>query len=67
MRKECMNLLFESMAENQNIVVITADLGFGILDRIKDTYQDRFWNVGAAEQLMIGAAIGLAESGKIPV
>ena len=67
MRKECMNLLFESMAENQNIVVITADIGFGILVRLKDTYQDRFWNVGAAEQLMIGAAIGLAESGKIPV
>jgi transketolase len=67
MRKECANLLFDSMAENQNIVVITADLGFGILDRIKDTYLDRFWNVGAAEQLMIGAAIGLSESGKIPV
>jgi len=55
------------MAENKNIVVLTADLGFGLLDRIRDTYLDRFWNVGAAEQLMIGAGIGLAEAGKIPV
>jgi len=62
-----MDLLFDSMADNENIVVLTADLGFGLLDRIRDTYTDRFWNVGAAEQLMIGAAIGLAESGKIPV
>jgi len=62
-----MDLLFNSMAENEHIVVLTADLGFGLLDRIRDSYPDRFHNVGAAEQLMIGAAVGLAESGKIPV
>lgn len=62
-----MDLLFESMAENENIVVLTADLGFGLLDRIRDSYPSRFHNVGAAEQLMIGAAVGLADSGKIPV
>ena len=67
MRKECMELLFDSMADNANIVVLTADLGFGLLDNIQHTYSDRFYNVGAAEQLLIGAGIGLAESGKIPV
>jgi transketolase len=67
MRKECMDLLLESMAKNEHIVVLTADLGFGLLDAIRDTYADRFFNVGAAEQLLIGAGIGLAESGKIPV
>jgi transketolase len=67
MRKECMELLHASMADNPNIFVLTADLGFGILDQIKDTYTDRFFNVGAAEQLLIGAGIGLAESKKIPV
>jgi transketolase len=67
MRKECMDLLHASMAENQDIFVLTADLGFGLLDKIRDTYSDRFYNMGAAEQLMIGAGIGLAESGKIPV
>jgi len=67
MRKECMDLLFHSIADNQNIMVLTADLGFGLLDNIRDTYADRYWNVGAAEQLMVGAAVGLAESGKIPV
>lgn len=67
MRKECMALLQSAMASNENIVVLTADLGFGLLDTIKETYPDRFHNVGAAEQLLIGAGIGLAESGKIPV
>jgi len=67
MRKECIELLSREMSRQDNIIVLTADLGFGILDPIKDTFQDRFYNVGAAEQLMIGAAVGLAEQGKIPV
>jgi transketolase len=67
MRKECMSLLLAEMVENQDIIVLTADLGFGLLDQIQNSFPERFHNVGAAEQLMIGAGIGLAESGKIPV
>jgi transketolase len=67
MRKECAYLLLEEMSVNPRIRVITADLGYGILDHIRNAYPDRFYNVGAAEQLMIGAAIGLANEGYIPV
>ena len=67
MRKECMTLLHGEMGKDENIITLTADLGFGLLDGIRDSYPDRFYNVGAAEQLLIGAGIGLAESGKIPV
>jgi transketolase len=67
MRKECAMLLLNSMVENPSIRVITADLGFGILDQIRNAFPDRFYNVGAAEQLMIGAAIGMANEGLKPV
>jgi len=67
MRKECAALLLEEMSVEPRIRVITADLGFGILDHIRNTYPDRFYNVGAAEQLMIGMAVGMAEQGLIPV
>lgn len=67
MRKECMNLLYESMLVQQDVIVLTADLGFGLLDHIKNSFKDRFFNVGAAEQLLIGAAVGIADAGKIPV
>lgn len=67
MRKEYAQLLLEEMSINSRIRVITADLGFGILDHVRNAYPDRFFNVGAAEQLMIGAAIGVAEEGLIPV
>jgi transketolase len=67
MRKECVGLLANSMAQDPSIRVITADLGFGVLDQIRSEFPDRFYNVGAAEQLLIGAGVGLAEEGKIPV
>jgi len=67
MRRECAQLLLEEMSVNDRIRVVTADLGFGILDHIRNAYPDRFYNVGAAEQLMIGVGIGMAEEGLIPV
>ncbi len=67
MRRECAELLLLEMSVNDRIRVITADLGFGILDHIRHAYPDRFYNVGAAEQLMIGVAIGMAAEGLIPV
>jgi transketolase len=67
MRKECAQLLLDEMSSNDRIRVVTADLGFGILDHIRNAYPDRFYNVGAAEQLMIGVAVGMAENGLIPV
>lgn len=67
MRKECMDLLLAAMKDDDNIFVLTADLGFGLFDNIKRSMTNRFYNVGAAEQLMIGAAVGLAEQKKIPV
>ena len=67
MRKECMQLLLNEMVNNENIITLTADLGFGLLDQVRNAFPDRFYNVGAAEQLMIGAGVGLAEGGKIPV
>ena len=52
---------------NNNVVVLDADLSkstktydFG------KTYPDRFFNMGIAEQNLIGAACGFATAGKIP-
>jgi transketolase len=67
MRKECVGLLANSMAQDSSIRVITADLGFGVLDQIRSAFPDRFYNVGAAEHLMIGVAVGMANEGLKPV
>jgi transketolase len=55
------------MATDSRIFLITADLGYGILDDIRRDFPDRAVNVGSCEQLMIGTAVGLANSGYVPV
>ena len=67
MRRKFAELLLNEIKTDQRVRLITADLGYGILDKIKEECSDKFYNVGAAEQLMVGAAIGMAEEGLIPV
>jgi len=67
MRRYFSELLHREMGQNKDIVLITGDLGYGLWDRIKIDYEDRFHNVGAAEQFMMGMASGMAMEGKIPV
>ena len=67
MRKHFSELLYAEMAVDENIIVMTGDLGYGLWDKIRLDYPDRFYNVGSAEQLMTGMAVGAAMEGKIPV
>jgi transketolase len=67
MRKKFASDLYELMVKDQNIILITADLGFGVLNKIKEELPGQFYNVGAAEQVMMDMAIGLSLEGKIPV
>lgn len=53
--------------ERSNIVALTADLcSLSCLDKFKNSYPDRFFNFGIAEQNMIAAAAGFAKEGFIP-
>ena len=66
MRKGFAHLLHTEMDTNPDIYLITGDLGYGLWDKVKNDYPDRFYNVGSSEMAMMGAAIGLAMDGKIP-
>jgi transketolase len=67
MRQRFGELIQQAMDQDPRIWLLSGDLGFGILDAARSAHPDRFCNVGAAEQLMLGAAVGLAHSGLIPV
>jgi len=58
--------LAELAQRDDRIVLMTGDLGFMALEPFSDRFPDRFFNVGVAEQNMIGLATGLAESGYVP-
>ncbi len=48
------------------ILLLTGDLGYLALERFAEKFPRRFFNVGVAEQNMVGLATGLAEAGFIP-
>ena len=63
MRDRFVDTLIELAAENDRVMLVTADLGFGIFNTFIDRFPKRFLNVGVAEQSMIGVSTGLAMSG----
>jgi transketolase len=65
-RREFVKTLVEEAASDERIVLLTGDLGFGALEPFSEQFPDRFFNVGVAEQNMVGLATGLAEAGFTP-
>jgi transketolase len=65
MRDHLVNALGEAASNNKNIVLITGDLGFGVLNDYIKNYPQQFINAGVAEQNMTGIAAGLGMDGKI--
>jgi transketolase len=66
MRNAVLEALEELAANDERVVLLTGDLGFTVLERFAERFPDRFYNVGVAEQNMIGVATGLAEAGFVP-
>ena len=66
MRHAFAKALYDIAESDERIVLMTADLGFMVLEDFARAYPSRFYNVGVAEANMIGLATGLAASGYIP-
>ena len=64
MRDAFVRVLKEEMERNDRIVLITGDLGFGVLRPIRESMPDRLINAGIAEQGMVSMAAGLAATGR---
>lgn len=66
MRTAFVQTLVSIARQDPRVVLLTADLGFSVVEPFAQQFPDRFYNVGVAEQNMMGLATGLAESGLIP-
>ncbi len=63
-RTAFINTLIELANTDKNIWLLTADMGFGLVEPFAEKFPERYINVGVAEQNMIGVATGLALEGK---
>lgn len=64
MRNTVINYIFEAAKVNPNIILMTADLGYSVMEKFIAGLPKQFINTGIAEQNMIGVAAGLALTGK---
>lgn len=66
MRKTFINTLINLARMDKDIVLITPDMGFSILEPFFEEFSDRAINCGIAEQNAVSLASGLALMGKKP-
>ena len=63
MRNSFSRVIIDYFKENEKSVFITGDLGFNALEGIQTNFNERFINIGVAEQNMIGVAAGISYNG----
>ncbi len=66
MRTTFIQTLCEVAERDERVWLLTADLGYSVLEVFRDRFPRRYVNVGVAEQNLIGVAAGLARCGKVP-
>ena len=59
--------LYEKIRKNRKIILLSADIGNRLFDKIKKDFPNNFLNCGIAEPNMITFATGLSKNGFIPV
>ena len=66
MRHAFVDSLVELAERDESVVLLTGDLGYSVLEPFAERHPERFFNVGVAEQNLIGLATGLASFGFKP-
>lgn len=59
--------LLEIAKNDPRIHMVLADIGYGEIEPFRDTFPERYYNVGVAEQNMTGVACGIAMEGNIAI
>lgn len=63
MRGAFIDSLSAACEVNEDILLLTGDLGFGVLNDFRERFPDQFMNLGVAEQNLAGVGAGLAMAG----
>ena len=66
MRRRFGEVISKLADENENIIIIVADIGYRVFDDFREKYPERFINMGICEQSIISVASGMALEGIQP-
>ena len=65
MRTAFIRTLLEVAEEDDRVMLVVGDLGFGVVEPFAERFPKRYVNAGVAEQNMTGLAAGMALSGNV--
>ena len=63
MRNTLVRLLLEEASSNSKLILLVGDLGWSVVEPFEEKFPSQFFNVGVAEQNMVGLGAGLASEG----
>jgi len=66
-RKVIVEKIVPHARNDKRIVLLVCDMGFGVIDKFKEEFPDRIFNMGIMEQGTVGIAAGMAITGLIPI
>jgi transketolase len=64
MREVISQFLAKNASEDKNFYVMSGDHGYALFDQLRKKAPTQFINTGVTEQAMVGAAAGMAKTGK---
>ena len=67
MRNYFARSLYEKIKKNRKIILLSADIGNKLFDKIKKDFPKNFLNCGIAEPNLITFAAGMSKAGFIPI
>ena len=67
MRNYFARSLYEKIKKNRKIILLSADIGNKLFDRIKKDFPKNFLNCGIAEPNLITFAAGMSKAGFNPI
>ncbi|MFA5392129.1 MAG: transketolase [Candidatus Paceibacterota bacterium] len=66
-RKEIINYIVPNFREDEQYYLLIGDMGFAVIDKLRDEFPNRVISCGTMEQGMVGIAAGMALSGLKPI
>jgi transketolase len=66
-RRDIIDILIPHARDNERIILLVCDMGFGVADNFSNEFPNRIFNMGIMEQGTVGIAAGMAMTGLIPV
>ncbi len=66
-RKDIINNIIPFVREDERIMLLVCDMGFGVVDEFKREFPERIFNTGIMEQGTVGIAAGMSMTGLIPI